>query len=105
MAPLTDAVDAYPPVLVEAVAAAVERWTARGVRVYGYRSPCPPERAANEDALYRFDEPALRRAFEDAGGTWWEVSSEGLTYWDSSHMDGPSARRFSQRLGARLTRE
>ena len=98
MQPISEAVDPYPPTMIEAVMEYVQRWRAMGVRVYGYRTPVPTERAQNENGLYRFDEPAFVRRFEAAGGQWLVLPDGNYTYWDSSHMDAPSARAFTRRV-------
>lgn len=95
MNPISEPVAPYPPTMVAAVMDAVARWSAAGIRVYGYRSPTPAERAANEDQLYRFDEAAFRASFEASGGTWLDLPPRDWDYWDSSHMDDVSARAFT----------
>lgn len=98
MKPITEPVAPYPPTMIEAVEEYVRRWHSMGVRVYGYRTPVPSERAKNEDVLYRFDEPGLVRRFEEAGGEWLVLPPGDYTFWDSSHMDAPSARAFTRRV-------
>jgi len=104
MNPISEPVEPYPPTMIAAVMDAVTRWSKAGVRLYGYRSPSPAERAANEDVLYRFDEGAFRTSFEASGGTWIDLPEREYTYWDSSHMDDMSAREFTRLLVGEMRR-
>ncbi len=98
MQPISEAIDPYPPTMIDAVMAHVQRWSQAGVRVYGYRTPVPSERADNEDILYRFDERAFVASFEAAGGHWLDLPDGDYMYWDTSHMEAESARAFTRRV-------
>jgi hypothetical protein len=85
---------------------AVDAWRSQGVRVYGLRPPAPAGVRAIEEQVGGFDEAALRRRFEDAGGHWIQADYEPeFRSCDGSHLDGPSAVRLSQLVASRIARD
>jgi len=81
--------------IVDRLLTRVRQWTDRGIRVYGFRPPtCDAMVAVETD----FDEAAFVREFQRAGGQWLSPSGEGMTTYDGSHLDRPSALLLSHRL-------
>jgi hypothetical protein len=91
------------PAQVDALIGWVRRTVQAGVTVLVYVPPRPPAMAAIEERA-GWAEGTLRRRLEAAGAEWLSMPFQGLTSYDGSHLDAPSARRFSERLGARLAR-
>lgn len=79
--------------------ALVRRLVADGVCVCAFRPPVPPEVAAFEDSIGFVEYKQLAESIGAAGGTWIDVDPTGLESYDGSHLDGPSARLLSERLG------
>lgn len=78
----------------------VRDWSRQGVHVYAFRPPTCDAMDALEDD---FAEAAFIRAFEDAGGRWLSPSHRDLSTYDASHLDRPSARVFSTRVGQAIS--
>jgi hypothetical protein len=102
MAVMGGATDGRYRVSEEVVAnllAAVRRWTAMDIQVYGF---CPPGQEGLINLAARrsgFDERAFAERFERAGGTWLTVPAAGCQTYDGIHLPGDAAVRFSEKLG------
>lgn len=90
------------PEWIDALMAAVQQWTADGIRVYGFRPPCAPEMLALETRLSTFSEDDFIRRFEEAGGIWIYVEQTAYPTFDGSHMPWPTALEFGRDLGRAL---
>jgi hypothetical protein len=88
--------------LIDALVDQTRRWSERGIRVFVFRPPTTDAVVALEDRMTGFDEPALARRVEDAGGRWLRFGNDGYRTYDGSHLDRESARRFSRDLAARI---
>lgn len=95
----TDSID---PRIVGDLMAWVRRWTAAGVRVYGFRPPTNPETVAAENLLYDFDESRFAAGFEQAGGVWLCVAPDTYETYDGSHLLGSAAVRLSEELARQI---
>ena len=84
------------------VLAFTARWSRAGIRVYGFRPPTTPEMLALETELSGFDEAAFVGEFAAAGGIWLAVDPVAYTAFDHSHLDAPTAQRFTRDLGEQL---
>jgi hypothetical protein len=88
--------------IVSELVAWVQRWTAAGIRVYGFRPPTNGDTVGAEDELYRFGETGLAAAFEAAGGVWIAVAPDAYESYDGSHLQGTAAVRLSADLARRI---
>ncbi|MSP61434.1 MAG: hypothetical protein EXR72_14020 [Myxococcales bacterium] len=88
--------------IVARVEAAVVRWRARGIAVYGFRPPTTPGMLALEDGDGGFDEARFVARFERAGGVWLPVPGTGYASYDGSHLRDDAALRFSADLAPQL---
>jgi hypothetical protein len=77
----------------------VAEWTARGIRVYGFRPPTCPKMVDLEGRLSGFDEAAFVRAFQAAGGVWLTIDPFGYDTYDGSHLSHDAARALGADLG------
>jgi hypothetical protein len=84
--------------LVDALVERTVRWSERGIRVFAFRPPTTDAVVALEDRMTGFDEEALARRVEEAGGRWLRFGNDGYGTYDGSHLDRESARRFSRDL-------
>ncbi len=80
----------------------VRSWTARGVRVFGFRPPAGAAMTALENELSGFDEDSFALQFAAAGGTWLSFDPAEYAAPDNSHLDAAEAERFSRALGRAL---
>ncbi len=80
----------------------ITRWTARGIRVYGFRPPTCEAMLALERAQAHWDADEFIGRFEAAGGIWLTFDEEAYHTYDNSHLDGESAKRFSADLAAQI---
>jgi hypothetical protein len=102
--PPDEPVDPFEPTTERALLDRVRGWTRRGIRVFAFRPPVPPEMAAQEDRVYRFDEASFIGGFTSAGGTWLEADIADLDCWDGSHLAASSALELSRKLGQQIAR-
>lgn len=90
------------PKLEERLFDAVESWTQRGVRVFGFWPPISPGLEQLERELSGFDQQAFAHEFTRRGGIWLsDLGSDYQTY-DGEHLQLASAMRFSDALSASL---
>jgi hypothetical protein len=97
--------DKVSPRMTAELLAQVRAWTARGVRVYGFRPPAGAAMTALEDELSGFDEAVFARQFEAAGGRWLTFNQAAYHAPDNSHLDAAEAERFSRALGQALAKD
>ena len=83
------------PRLVQELVDQTRQWTQRGIRVYAFRVPSSPGMVALENQLSGFNEAALVKAFEDAGGIWFSIPLTPYHSYDGSHLAKPSAEALS----------
>ena len=81
---------------------AISRWTARGIRVYGFRPPTCEAMLALESAQAQWDADEFIGRFEAAGGNWLTFDEDAYHTYDNSHLDSESAKRFSADLAAKI---
>jgi hypothetical protein len=90
------------PNVVQRLVAAVRRWTAAGIRVYGFRPPISAAMCRIEQTLAPFDEAAFVRRFQAAGGRWIDVAPERYPTYDGHHLHRDVAVRLSGDLAAHI---
>ena len=90
------------PQRLDALAEWVRTTTRQGVRVVALVPPRPPAMAAIERAIGGWSEEAVRRRLVASGAQWVDLSWEGLSSYDGSHLDERSAELASQRLAKKL---
>ncbi len=83
---------------IDQLLAAVKRWRAQGIAVYGFRPPSCAQMVALENRISGFDEASFVRQFQAAGGVWLPVSQTAYASYDGSHLDVRSAPVFSADL-------
>jgi hypothetical protein len=93
------------PERFEVLFAAVEAWTARGVRVFGFEPPISTELAGLEQELSGFERDAFIEEFTRRGGIWLDDLGADYQTYDGEHLLLTSAARFSDELARRLRRE
>ena len=94
--------DKVSPRMIAELLAQVREWTARGVRVYGFRPPAGVAMTALEDELSSFDEDVFANQFAAAGGAWLSFDAADYEAPDNSHLGADEAERFSRELGGML---
>lgn len=83
----------------------VREMSAKGVEVLAFRVPTTVQMEAIEDEMSGFDEDAVARGIEDAGGTWITFENRfGYFSHDGSHLHYKAARSFSRDLALALNR-
>jgi hypothetical protein len=90
------------PARVEELLTYVQRWTARGIRVYSLRPPTCKAMLKVEQRLSGFDEDGFVKAFTAAGGVWLPTDQTGYLTFDDSHLRRDDAIRFTNDLGRQL---
>ena len=88
--------------LVSGLLARVRTWRAQRVQVIGIRSPSSAEMLELEDEMSGFDERALAREFEAAGGRWITLADAAWPTQDGGHLTPEAARAFTRELSPRL---
>ncbi len=88
--------------LADLVIDAIPRWTAQGIRVYGFRPPTCEAMLALEGAQAQWDADEFIGRFEAAGGSWLTFDEDAYHTYDNSHLDSKSAKRFSTDLAAKI---
>lgn len=73
-----------------------------GISVYVFLPPVDPVVHQEEIRLSGINEQQLRLMVESAGAHWVDIHLEGLRIYDGSHLDGPSARRYSVALAKEI---
>lgn len=81
---------------------AILGWTARGIRVYGFRSPTSEAMVALEGNQAHWDPDEFIGRFEAAGGSWLTFDEDAYHAYDNHHLDSESAKRFSADLAAKI---
>ena len=84
--------------VVSDVTESVRRWSARGIRVYGFRPPTCREMVEVETQLSGFDQEGFVEIFERAGGEWIVVDQSGYRSYDGSHLQRDAAEQLSRDL-------
>jgi hypothetical protein len=92
------------PELTERLFEAVEAWTRRGVRVFGFEPPVSKGLDELEDELSGFEREAFVEEFTRRGGIWLSDLGIGYQTYDGEHLLLTSAADFSDTLAARLGR-
>ena len=81
----------------------VKLWVSQGIYVFAIRMPTTKEMELLENELSGYKENKIRNDFEEAGGRW--ISYEDrydFTSYDGSHLDGESAKLFSEYIGKKI---
>lgn len=81
----------------------IKKWVAEGITVVGYRPPVSHPMVELEDSLGNYNEELIKTGFEAAGGHWVEVEPTEYKTYDGSHLDKPSAERFSEFLAQKIS--
>jgi hypothetical protein len=90
------------PEVVDRVTTSVRTWREAGIEVYGFRTPASEEVVKRENEVAEFDEHELGRRFEEAGGHWLSIPSEGWTTYDGSHLTIAESLRLSALLAEKI---
>jgi len=90
------------PQIQENVLHFVSRWTAAGIRVYGFRPPSCTEMLILENELSGFNEDIFTQAFEAAGGIWLEINQLAYRTFDGSHLRRDAAQQLSVDLAQKI---
>jgi hypothetical protein len=88
--------------VIEGFLAFVERWTAMGIHVVGFRPPTSERLRQIEDRKGGFREEEFVARFTAAGGIWIALDDRDYQTFDGSHLDHNSARRLSADLARRI---
>jgi len=80
----------------------VSRWTAAGIRVYGFRPPSCVEMLKLENELSGFKEDIFIQAFESAGGIWLDFDQLAYHTSDGSHLRRDAAQQLSVDLAQKI---
>lgn len=80
----------------------VKESTAKGITVIGFRPPVSQSMRALEDSLANYNETLIKQEIESEGGYWIEVNPNLYKTYDGSHLDKPSAEKFSNDLARRI---
>ena len=86
----------------EIVFNAISEWTARDIRVYGFRPPTCEAMLALEGVEAKWDLDEFIERFEAAGGHWLTFDEAKYRTYDNSHLDSDSAKRLSADLAAKI---
>ncbi|MFA9391273.1 MAG: hypothetical protein ACERKD_15800 [Prolixibacteraceae bacterium] len=70
----------------------------QGITVIAYRPPVSQPMRELEDSMGNYNEALLQQRLENAGAHWISVNPNQYKTYDGSHMDQPSAERFSRDL-------
>ena len=88
--------------VADSIIDAIPRWTAQGIRVYGFRPPTCEAMLTLEDAQAHWAAGEFIGRFEEAGGNWLTFDEDDYHAYDNSHLDSESAKRFSADLAAKI---
>lgn len=91
--------------IIDALVARVGRWVDSGISVFGFYMPTSPPMIELEKQISGFDEAALQRKFESAGGIWLSFRADKYHSYDANHLRKDSARRFSRQLARTIARK
>lgn len=83
------------PRLVQELVDQTRLWTQRGIQVYAFRVPSSQAMVDLENQMSGFDEAALVKAFEDAGGIWFSIPLAPYHSYDGNHLTKSSAEALS----------
>jgi len=82
----------------------VRRWRAQGIVVFALCPPTTEAMIAVEREVSGFDQDAFVVKFQAAGGVWLDFTGGEYDTYDGSHLDRPSAERFSRDLADAVRR-
>jgi hypothetical protein len=94
----------HSPQVLDEMVSAVRELSEGGTRVFVFRPWVPDPVASEEDRIGGVDWSAARSRLEAVGARWLDISVPGLRSYDGTHLDGPSARRFSEELRRSIDR-
>ena len=80
----------------------VKEWTAKGITIIAYRPPVSEPMRELEDSLGHYNETLIKQKIEQEGGYWIPVNPNEYKTYDGSHLDKPSAERFSIDLARQI---
>jgi hypothetical protein len=83
------------PRLVQELVEQTRQWTQRGIQVFAFRVPSSQAMVDLENQMSGFDEAALVKAFEDAGGIWFPMPLAPYHSYDGSHLAKSAAEALS----------
>jgi hypothetical protein len=86
------------PQLVQELIDQTRSWTQQGISVYAFRPPSCQGMVDLENQVSGFDEAALVKQFEAAGGVWFSIPLAPYHSYDGSHLDKSSALKLSADL-------
>lgn len=89
------------PERVEMLLARVAHWRRRGIVVYGFRPPVPPQMAELEEQ-FGLDYDSFRRRFAAAGGVWIDIPADRFDSTDGSHIPGDQVDDLSRLVARKI---
>jgi hypothetical protein len=90
--------------MLESVYQQVQEWTKNGILVLAFRPPVTSGMRQLEERMGLYNETAIKTGIETAGGHWMEIDPSNYSTYDGSHLDKPSAERFSNDLALEISR-
>lgn len=91
--------------MIDSLVSRVERWTEKRVIVFAGRPPTTNAMINLENTISGFDESGFVRKFEQAGGIWLQTDVNDYQSFDGSHLDIPSAIKFSTDIASMIKAE
>ena len=73
-----------------------------GIKVFAFRPPVSDSMFELEEKMSGFDQQGFIDLFQQSGGVWINIPSDGYKTYDGSHMFKESAVRFSTELAKRI---
>lgn len=90
--------------LLETLFRQVKRWHEKGIEVIAFRPPVSAGMRQLEDSAALYNEAAIKAGIEAAGGYWLDVDTHAYATYDGSHLDKPSAEKFSAYLAIEISK-
>lgn len=91
--------------VIDSLVARVKRWTERRVIVFAARPPTTNAMINLENTISGFNENEFVLKFEEAGGIWLQTDIDDYQSFDGSHLDIPSAIKFSTDIASMIKTE
>lgn len=86
------------------LAAQIENWSRKGIKVIGFRPPTTFSMRALEDTLGHYNEALIKERFSKAGGYWVDIYPGKFKTYDGSHLDENSAILLSEIISEEISK-
>ncbi len=90
--------------VVDNITTYVERWTQKGIRVYGFIMPSCDQMVEVELEMSGFNPDSFISKFRNAGGRWIDVDLGKYATFDGSHLQKDAALAFSKDLAEKISK-